>query len=151
MIHSLTFFISERRGNSRIKNYLKYIILFPISYLLFFISYALFFELIHIIDYIINKIFNYKLIDLPNIYYSIIIFIIVPILYIILYIKIMKKYFSFNDINLFFIINAIITFIIMNTGDIKGEGFYYTLIIYYIFFYTIVLDTIFHQYTRSIQ
>lgn len=46
----------------------------------------------------------------------------------------MKKYFSFNDINLFFIINAIITFIIMNTGDIKDEGFYYTLIIYYIFF-----------------
>lgn len=91
MIHSLTFFISERRGNSRIKNYLKYIILFPIYYLLFFISYALFFELIHIIDYIINKIFNYKLIDLPNIYYSIIVFIIVPILYIILYIKIMKN------------------------------------------------------------
>lgn len=135
MIYSLTDFILERRRNPSKKSYLRFIFLFPIFYVLFFMFYFLFYDFVDIVDHIIKKKFNYNSIDLPTIYNFMITFIIIPTIYVILYIKIMKKYLSFNDINLFFILKVILSSIIciiLTQLNKKADPYFFIL---YLFFF----------------
>lgn len=122
MLYSLSYFFVEKKGSLTKKFYLKYIFLFIISYILFFILYFLCFIFIDFITSILNK-YNIDINIIPEF-----------ILFIGFYIFLMKKYFSFNDINLFFIFSAILSFILLNTGDNKGEAHYYALMMYFLFF-----------------
>lgn len=135
MIYSLIYFILERQRSFSKNSYLRFTFLFPIFYSLFFIFYFMIYDFIDIVDHIIKNKFNYDLINLPAIYNFIITFIIIPTVYVILYIKIMKKYLSFNDINLFFILKVILSsiiYIILTQLNKKVDPYFFIL---YLFFF----------------
>lgn len=112
MIYSLIYFILERQRSFSKNSYLRFTFLFPIFYVLFFVLFYYLSSFIDFFNSITKKYLSYELNDLPKDLYIILLFIIIPITYAIFYIKIMKKYLSFNDINLFFIFKIILSFII---------------------------------------
>lgn len=99
------------------KVYLKFIILFVIFDFLFIVFYSLF---LFFIDFITSILYKYNI----NIIFEF-------ILFIGFYIFLIKKYFSFNDINLFYIINIILIIIIISI-KYKGEEYFYNVILFFI-------------------
>lgn len=120
MLYSLSYFFAERKGSLSKKVYLRFIILFIIFDSIFYIF-------ILLDNYIFKEYYN-QINNLYNIL-SIILFIILFIIYIIY----LKKYFSFNDINLFYIINIILIIIKIGITNNNNEEYFYNLIFYFFF------------------
>lgn len=117
MLYSLSYFFAERKGSLSKKVYLRFIILFIIFDSIFYIF-------ILLDNYIFKEYYN----QINNLYN------ILSIILFIIYIIYLKKYFSFNDINLFYIINIILIIIkISITNNNNLEEYFYNLIFYFFF------------------
>lgn len=116
MLYSLSYFFAERKGSLSKKVYLKFIILFII-----------FDSIVYIFILLDNYIFKEYYNQINNLYN------ILSIILFIIYIIYLKKYFSFNDINLFYIINIILIIIKIGITNNNNEEFFYNLIFYFFF------------------
>lgn len=116
MLYSLSYFFAERKGSLSKKVYLRFIILFIIFDSIFYIF-------ILLDNYIFKEYYN----QINNLYN------ILSITLFIIYIIYLKKYFSFNDINLFYIINIILIIIKISITNNNNEEYFYNLIFYFFF------------------